>query len=59
MSHNRLQKRGRLLRQIRDSHIAYLWHCNTRTPQGRRATTLAAKKLMQLSRDLWKLGAVL
>ena len=57
--HNRLQRRARLLREIRDASVAYLWHMNTRTPQGRRATTLAAKRLMERSRDLWKLGAVL
>ena len=57
--HNRLQRRGKILREIRDASVAYLWHMNITTPQGRRATTLAAKRLMERSRDLWKLGAVL
>lgn len=57
--YNRLQKRSRLLKELRDASEAYLWSMNTRTPQGRRATTLAARRLMERARDLWKLGAVL
>ena len=55
--HNRLQKRSRLLREIREAHVSYLWHMNTKTAQGRRCSTLAAKKLMMRTIDLWKLGA--
>ena len=54
--HNYISKRSRLLREIRDASTAYLWHMNTRTAQGRRATTLAARRLMERARDLWKLG---
>ena len=56
--HNFLQKRARLVTAIRDASTAYLWHCNHTTPQDRRATTLAAKRLMQHSRDLWRLGSL-
>jgi hypothetical protein len=56
--HNYRQRRSRLLVQIRDASTAYLWHCNGTTPQSRRATTLAAKRLMERSRDLWKLGTM-
>ena len=57
--YNAIQRRASLLKAIRDAHIAYLWNMNVCTPQGRRATTLAAKRLMERTRDLWKLGAVL
>lgn len=50
-----LAKRTRLLKALRDAQVAYLWHCNIITPQGRRAATLAAKRLMERSRELWKL----
>jgi hypothetical protein len=53
--HNFLQKRARLLKQIRDAHVSLLWHLNDAHPQGKRARTLAARKGMELSRDLWKL----
>ena len=56
--HNFLQKRSRLLREIRDASTAYLWHTNATTPQGRRAATLAAKRLMERSRDLYRLGTI-
>lgn len=51
-----ISRRSRLLREIRDASVAYLWHMNIRTAQGRRAATLAARRLMERSRDLWKLG---
>jgi len=56
--HNFLQRRARLLKAMRDASVAYLWHCNIATAQSRRATTLAAKQLMQHSRDLWRLGTL-
>jgi hypothetical protein len=56
--HNYLQKRSRLLKAMRDASTSYLWSCNQTTPQARRATTLAAKRLMERSRDLWKLGVL-
>jgi hypothetical protein len=56
--YNFLQRRARLLKQIRDASTSYLWFCNQSTPQARRATTLAAKRLMERSRDLWRLGTV-
>lgn len=56
--HNFLQKRSRLLKQIRDASTAYLWHCNHTHPQAKRATTLAARRMMERCRDLWKLGTL-
>lgn len=56
--HNYLQRRARLLKAMRDASVAYLWHCNVTTPQARRATTFAAKKLMESSRDLWRIGTI-
>lgn len=57
-SHNFLQRRSKLLKAMRDASTSYLWSCNKTTPQARRATTLAAKRLMERSRDLWKLGTL-
>lgn len=56
--HNFLQKRSQLLKAMRAASVAYLWHCNDSTPQARRATTLAARRMMECSRDLWKLGTL-
>lgn len=56
--HNYLQRRSRLLKSMRAASVSYLWHMNISTPQSRRATTCAAKKLMEMSRDLWKLGTL-
>lgn len=54
-THNFRQKRGRLMREIREAHTAIIWHLSITTPQGKRARTLAAKRLMERSRDLWRL----
>lgn len=56
--HNFLQKRSRLLREIREASVSYLWNMNMKTPQCKRAATLAAKRLMERSRDLWRLGTL-
>ena len=56
--HNFLQRRARLLKAIKAASIDYLWSCNITTPQGKRATTFAAKWMMQATRDLWKLGTL-
>lgn len=56
--HNFLQRRARLLKQLRAASEDYLWHCNHTTPQAKRATTLAARRLVERSRDLWRLGTM-
>lgn len=56
--HNFLQRRARLLNQVRDATTSYLWFCNQTHPQAKRATTLAARRMMEATRDLWRLGAM-
>ncbi len=56
--HRFIQKRTRLLRELKEASVAYVWHMNAATPQGRRAATFAATRLMRRSRDLWKLGTL-
>jgi len=53
--HNFLQKRARLLKEIRDTHVSLLWHLNDDYPQGKRARTIASRRLVELSRDLHRL----
>ena len=56
--HNYIQRRTRLLRELREASVSYVWHMNWTTPHGKRAATLAAKRLIERSRDLWRLGAL-
>lgn len=56
--HNFLQRRSRLLKQIRIASDAYLWHMNGTHPQTRRGCTFAAKRMMQATRELWRLGTI-
>jgi hypothetical protein len=56
-SYRTQQKRDRLMREIREAHTVLLWHLVTETPQGKRARTLAARRLAESSKDLWKLLA--
>lgn len=55
--YNILQKRDRIMRELRAAHTSLLWGMNIDTPQGKRAVTLAAKRLMERSRDLYRLVA--
>jgi hypothetical protein len=55
--HNYRQMRDRLMREIREAHTALLWHLNAETPPGKRARTLAARRLTKKSRALWRLLA--
>lgn len=55
--HNYLQKRARLLKGMRDASTNYLWHCNDRTSRGKRSATIWARKLKELSADLYRLQA--
>lgn len=55
--HNYLQRRARLLKGMRRASDHYLWHCNDRTGRGKRLATIWARKLMEMSRDLWRLQA--
>lgn len=56
--HNFLQKRSRLLKAIRAASEAYLWSCNKTSPQARRATTLAARRLREYTGQLSRLGTL-
>ena len=56
--HNFLQKRAKLLKAMRAASVDYLWHMNFTTPQGKRATTLAARRLSEHARNLWRLGTM-
>ena len=49
-----LLKRARLLREIREAHTKLLWTMLRTDGPGKRSRTLAAKKLMQASRELYK-----
>lgn len=48
------RKRNRLLREIREAHTRLIWHLPRTDGVGKRCRTLAAKKLMQASRELYK-----
>lgn len=53
--HNFLQRRARLLKEIRDASTSLLWHLNDTHPQGKRARTFAARRLSERSRELHQL----
>lgn len=55
--HNFLQKRTRLLKAIRAASVDYLWHMNDKRPRNKASATSAAKRLMERSRDLYRLQA--
>ena len=55
--HNWLQRRTSIVKQIRDTMTSLIWHMNDDYPQGRRARSLASRKLCELHRDLHRLLA--
>lgn len=56
--HNFIQRRSRLLKELRAASDDYLWRMNGTHPQTRRGCTLAARRMMQAARDLWRLGTI-
>lgn len=55
--HNFLQKRSRLLREMREASVDYFWHMNDKRPRNKAAATSAAKRMMERTRDLYRLQA--
>lgn len=53
-THNQRQKIFRLQKQIRDASVNFYMRINDTTSQSKRARTLAAKKMMEASRDLYR-----
>jgi len=53
--HNFYQRRTRLLNELQQAHLDYIWYMNETAPMKKRAATLAARRIMESSRALWKL----
>ena len=54
LTHNQRQKIFRLMKQMRDASMNFYMRINDTTTQSKRARTLAAKKMMETSRDLYR-----
>ena len=54
MAPNQRSQVLRLLRELREASTSFVWHLNDTNPQGKRARTLAARRLMERARDLYR-----
>ena len=54
LTHNQRQRIFRLQKEIRDASVNFYMRINDTTAQSKRARTLAAKKMMEASRALWR-----
>lgn len=55
MNYRQLQRRNRLMRELREAHTRLLWHLNRIDAPGKRARTLAARVLADRAAKLHEL----